>query len=98
LAIRAASAAFSTSWLSAASVTRNAIRRLVLARISGDTTPLGRWVASSRWMPSERPRWAMLTRPVTKSGSSRAIEANSSMTISRRGSLRLPGWRSATRV
>ena len=36
-------------------------------------------------MPSERPRWAMLTRPVTKSGSSRASEANSSMTISSRG-------------
>ena len=36
-------------------------------------------------MPSERPRWAMLTRPVTKSGSSRASEANSSMTMSRRG-------------
>ena len=36
-------------------------------------------------MPSERPRWAMLTRPVTKSGSSRTIEANSSMTIISRG-------------
>ena len=43
-------------------------------------------MASSRWMPSERPRWAMLTRPVTKSGSSRTIEANSSITMSSRGS------------
>ena len=42
-----------------ASVTRSAIRRLVLARISGDTTPEGRWVARMRWMPSDRPRWAM---------------------------------------
>ena len=71
--------------LSAVSVTRSEMRRLVLARISADTTPLGRWVASIRWMPSDRPRWATLTRPVTKSGSSRAIEANSSITMSSRG-------------
>ncbi len=38
------------------SVTRSAIRRLVLARISGDTTPEGRWVARRRWIPRERPR------------------------------------------
>ncbi len=74
-----------TSVLSLESVTRSAIRRLVLARISGDTTPLGRWVARIRWMPSDRPRWAMLTMPVTKSGSSRTIEANSSMTMTSRG-------------
>ena len=36
-------------------------------------------------MPRLRPRCAMLTRPVTKSGSSRTIEANSSMTMSSRG-------------
>ena len=45
----------------------------------------GRWVARIRWMPSERPRWAMLTRPVTKSGRSRTIEANSSMTMQQPG-------------
>ena len=38
-------------------------------------------------MPSERPRCAMFTRPETNSGSSRASEANSSMTISSRGSV-----------
>ena len=83
--IRAASRASMTSVDSAASVTRSAIRRLVLARISGETTPPGRWVARIRWMPSDRPRWAMLTRPVTKSGSSATSEANSSMTMSSRG-------------
>ena len=60
-----------TSADSAASVTRSAIRRLVLARISAMTTPAGRWVARIRWMPSDRPRCAMSTSPVTKSGSSR---------------------------
>ena len=86
LAMCPASGASITSALSAVSVTRSAIRRFVLARISGDTTPDGRWVASSRWMPSDRPRCAMLTRPVTKSGRSLTIDANSSMTIIRRGS------------
>ncbi len=83
--MRAASGALMTSELSEASVTRNAIRRFVFARISGDTTPPGRCVASRRWIPSERPRCAMLTRPVTKAGSSRASEANSSITSNRRG-------------
>jgi len=82
----AASGASITSADSAESVTRSAIRRLVLARMSAETAPVGRWVARIRWMPSERPRWAMLTRPATKSGRSRTMEANSSMTISSRGS------------
>ena len=82
----AASGASITSALSAASVTRSAIRRLVLARMSADTTPEGRWVARIRCRPSERPRWAMPTSPVTKSGRSRASEANSSITITSRGS------------
>jgi len=85
LLIFAASPASMTSLLSMSSVTRSEIRRLVFARISGDTTPVGRWVASTRWMPSERPRWAMLTRPVTKSGSSATMLANSSMTSTSRG-------------
>ncbi len=84
--MRAASGALMTSELSEVSVTRSAIRRFVFARISGDTTPLGRCVASNKWMPSDRPRCAMLTRPVTKAGSSRASEANSSITSNNRGS------------
>ena len=60
-------------------VTRRQIRRLVLARMSGETTPPGRWVASTRWMPRERPRWARPTSPRTKSGSSSTSVANSSI-------------------
>ena len=41
--------------------------------------------------PSERPRCAMPTRPVTKSGRSRASEANSSITIISRGRGAWPG-------
>ena len=41
-------------------------------------------------MPRDRPRWAMFTRPVTKSGRSRTMDANSSMTMTSRGSGRAP--------
>lgn len=58
-----------TSMLSEESVTRRAMRRLVLARMSELTTPAGRWVARIRWMPRERPRWAMPTRPGRSRGS-----------------------------
>ena len=85
-----------TSWLSPGSVTRSAMRRLVLDLISAETTPAGRCVASTRWTPSERPRRAMSTRPVTKSGSSLTSAANSSMTMSRRGIGALSGVRAAT--
>ena len=84
--MEAASGTPITSALSAGSVTRSAIRRLVLARMSWETTPEGRCVARMRWMPSDRPRWAMFTSPVTKSGRSRLIAANSSMTMTSRGS------------
>ena len=57
-----------TSWLSLRSVTRRAMRRLVFDLISALTTPAGRCVASSRCTPSDRPRRAMSTSPVTKSG------------------------------
>src|SRR6266508_3749841 len=60
----AASGASITSLDSLASVTRRAIRRLVLARMSALTTPAGRWVASTRCTPRERPRWAMPLHPV----------------------------------
>ncbi len=82
-----------TSWLSRASVTRSEIRRLVLARMSAVTTPAGRWVASSRCRPSERPRWAMPTSPGTNSGTSRARVANSSMMSSSLGSGAIAGSR-----
>lgn len=75
-----------TSADSVASVTRSAIRRDVLAWMSAVTTPPGRWVARMRWMPSERPRLAMSTSPVMKSGSSLTMAANSSMTSTSRGS------------
>ena len=55
----AASAVPRTSRESASSVVRRQIRRVQLARISGETTPLGRWVARTRCTPSDRPRWAM---------------------------------------
>ena len=82
----AASRTSTTSVDSAGSVTRSAIRRLVFARMSALTTPPGRWVASTRCTPSERPRWAMPTRPPTKSGSSSTRVANSSTTRTSRGS------------
>jgi hypothetical protein len=86
-----------TSELSSASLTRSAMRMLVFARISGETTPLGRWVASIRWMPRLRPSWAMLTSPVTNSGRSFVSWANSSMTSSSRGSGGRPGSRRCSR-
>ena len=67
------------------SVTRSAIRRLVLARITGETTPEGRWVARMRCTPSDRPRIAMPTRPSTKSPNSSFRVANSSMISTVRG-------------
>ena len=80
----AASTVPRTSRESASSVVRRQIRRVQLARISGDTTPLGRWVASTRWTPRDRPRCAIATRPGTKAGSSSASVANSSTTMTRR--------------
>ena len=52
-----------TSRESASSVVRRQMRRVQLARISGETTPPGRWVARTRCTPSDRPRWAIATRP-----------------------------------
>ena len=81
-----------TSRASAASCRRSARRRLVLARMSSLTTPAGRCVASTRWMPRLRPRWATPTSAGTNSGRSAARAANSSTTTTRRGS----GARSGT--
>ena len=72
-------------WLSDSSAIRSAMRRLVLARRLSLITPAGRCVARIRWMPSERPRWAMSTTPSTNSGTSPTRAANSSMTITSAG-------------
>ena len=81
----AESGASMTSADSSLLVTRSAIRRFVLARMSALTTPAGRCVASSRCTPSERPRRAMSMSPWTKSGSSATMAANSSMISTSRG-------------
>ena len=85
-----ASGASMTSALSAPSVIRSAMRRFVFARISGETAPEGRCVARIMWMPRERPRCARFTRPATKSGSSRARDANSSTTTTSLGTASSP--------
>ena len=85
-----------TSWESASSVTRRAIRRLVFERISAVITPAGRCVASTRCTPRDLPRRAMSTSPVTKSGSSETRAANSSMMIISRGMGSSPGFMAAT--
>ncbi len=64
----AASAASMTSVESAGSWTRKAMRRLVLARIDGLTTPEGRCVARIRCTPRLRPRWATSTSDVDEVG------------------------------
>ena len=90
--MNAASLVSMTSADSSGLVTRSAIRRLVLALMSALTTPAGRCVASSRCTPSDRPRRAMSMSPVTKSGSSATIAANSSMISTSLGIGSRPGW------
>ena len=75
-----------TSIASAASCRRSAIRRSVLVRISSLTTPLGRWVASTRCTPRLLPRRATSTSEWSRCGCSSASAANSSTTITSRGS------------
>ena len=61
-----------TSIDSAAVCTRSAMRQLVLARMSSRRAPAARWLASTRWTPRLRPRWATPTRAVRGRGSSAA--------------------------
>ncbi len=83
---RAAASTPTTSVESATSWTRNATRRFALARMASLTTPAGRCVASTRWMPRLRPRWATPTSEARNSGRSAASPANSSTITTRRGS------------
>ena len=66
--------------------TRRQTRRFVLARMFSLTAPDGRCVARIMCTPRLRPRWAMPTSDGTKSGSSAARVANSSMITISRGS------------
>ena len=86
----AGSATPTMSTASARSCRRKAMRRLVLARISSLTTPAGRCVASTRWIPRLRPRWATPTSDGRNPGRSAASVANSSITTTSRGSGRSP--------
>ncbi len=61
------------------------MRKFVFARKLSLMTPAGRWVASTRCKPDERPRWATLTTPSTNSGTSWTNAANSSTTMTRLG-------------
>ena len=88
---RAATWLSMTSVLSIASVTRMAIRRLVLVLIAGETTPAGRCVAKIRWIPNERPLRARSTKPSTNSGISSTNEANSSITMTMRANIGAEG-------
>ena len=81
----AASTPSMTSRLSSSSATLRARRIDRLARMASVTTPPGRWVASSRWTPRLRPRWATSSSPSRRSGSSAARVANSSTTTSSAG-------------
>ena len=82
----AASLTPSTSRLSSSSATRRQIRSDVLARMASVMTPAGRCVASTRWMPRLRPRWATSTTPSMKPGTSRISVANSSTATTSAGS------------
>ncbi len=84
--IAAAAGSPSTSVESARSVTLRATRMSVFARMASVTTPAGRWVASTRWMPRLRPLAAMSTREPTNRGRSRDRAASSSTTINILGS------------
>ena len=74
-----------TSLESAASATLRHTRKRELAWIWSETTPVGFWVASTRWTPSERPMRAADTRPSMNSGSWALSSANSSATTKRCG-------------
>ena len=73
-----------TSFESAGSCTRKAMRRLVLARMSSPITPFGRCVASTRCTPRLRPRCATPSKAPMNDGCCTASVANSSITTTSR--------------
>ena len=82
----AAASVPSTAWLSARLFTRRETLRLQFASRASRTTPLGRCVQRIRCTPSERPRAAMSRKSACSSGKAVSMVANSSTTITRRGS------------
>ena len=80
-------------WSRPASSTRKHTRSAMLVRMSSLTTPAGRCVASTRWMPSDRPRAVTSVSRCRKSGICSTRNRNSSTTSTSRGSgpQRLPG-------
>ena len=93
--IAAAASVPITAELSARLFTRSEMRRSVFASTASRTTPAGRCVQSTRWMPSERPRAARSANRACRSGWSASIAANSSTTITSRG---IPGTASMSRA
>ena len=83
--IAAASGASTTSEESAGSATRRHMRMATLARSWASTTPAGRCVASTRWMPSDRPCAASRMSRGTTSGRSSVSARSSSTTTTSRG-------------
>ena len=83
--IAAASAVPTTSSESDVSVTRRHSLTPTLARTWASSAPAGRWVASTRWIPSERPCEASRTSAGRTSGRSSRSARSSSTTTSRRG-------------
>ena len=73
-----------TATLSARSVTRSEMRRVMFASTASRTTPDGRCVHSTRWSPSERPRAARSANTGCSSGCSATTAANSSTTMTSR--------------
>ena len=57
-----------------------------LARMSPVTMPAGRWVARTRWTPSERPVGSDAHEPVDEVGQLGGEKLNSSTTMTRRAS------------
>ncbi len=84
--IVAASGTPSTSVLSEGSFCRSVMRSEMLFFSSGESLPCNDCVASTRCMPSERPLAATFTSSRRKSGEVSSTRANSSNTMTSRGS------------
>ena len=76
-----------TATLSARLFTRREMRRAQLADTASRTTPAGRCVHRMRCTPSDLPREATSEKTLCRSGNPDTMAANSSTTITRRGSV-----------